>query len=172
MILLVTPSARADECVKAIRENTGENVDVAGSLRRAASLLRSQSYLAVVFDQHLFELEPNETETTMQHLGTAIPIQMSLAVSGAERVVREVRAALNRRVHEQLAARRDAVCQLHSELSGTVTALLLECELALQSPGLSPPAVEKLHNAHELVQRLRAQLENGTPQGGPYVPGR
>lgn len=164
MILVVTPSQRAHECAKAIKQHTGEEVDVAESLRRAASLLRSQSYLAVVFDQHLFELEPDETETAMQHLGTAIPVQISLAISGIERVVREVRAALNRRAHEQLAARRAAAGQLHSELSSTVTALLLQCELALQSPGLSPPAAEKVRDTHELVQKLRAQLEEGATQ--------
>jgi signal transduction histidine kinase len=159
MILLVSPIDRAHQCARALYENTGEEVIVADNLRRAAALLRSNSYLAVVLDQHLLETEPDEIDTAMQHLGTAIPVQVNLAISGLARLVREVRAAVERRKREEAAARRAAVGALHSELSGPLTALLLECELALNVAGLPPPAAEKLHSARELVNKIRAQLE-------------
>jgi hypothetical protein len=160
MILLVTPSDRANQCAAALEENTGEKVAVAENLRQASILLRSESYLAVVLDQHILETEPDEIESAMQHLGTAIPIQVNLAISGLDRLVREVRAALERRKHEEAAARKAAAGALHSELNSTVTALLLQCELAMQAPNLPPTAAEKLRSAHHLVQKLRAQLEN------------
>jgi len=159
MILLVSPIDRAHQCARALQENTGEEVVVADNLRRAAALLRSNSYLAVVLDQHLLETEPDEIDTAMQHLGTAIPVQVNLAISGLDRLVREVRAAVERRKREEAAARRAALGALHSELNGPLTALLLECELALKVPGLPPPAAEKLQSAHELVNKIRAQLE-------------
>jgi len=160
MILLVTPIDRSNECARALQENTGEEVIVAESLREAATKLRSDSYLAVVFDQHILEAEPDEIDTAMQHLGTAIPVQVNLAISGVDRLVREVRAALERRKREEVAARRAAVGALHSELSGPLTALLLECELALKIPGLPAPAAEKLQCAHALLKKIRAQLES------------
>jgi signal transduction histidine kinase len=159
MILLVSPIDRANECARALQENIGEEVVVAENLRRAAALLRSNSYLAVVLDQHLLETEPDEIDTVMQHLGTAIPVQVNLAISGLDRLVREVRAAVERRKREEAAARRAAVGALHSELSGPLTALLLECELALKVPGLPAPAAEKLHSAHQLLNKIRAQLD-------------
>jgi signal transduction histidine kinase len=159
MILLVSPIDRAHQCAQALHENTGEEIVVADNLRRAATLLRSNSYLAVVLDQHLLETEPDEIDTAMQHLGTAIPVQVNLAISGLDRLVREVRAAVERRKREEAAARRAAVGALHSELNGPLTALLLECELALKVPGLPAAAAEKLHSAHELVNKIRAQLE-------------
>ena len=159
MILLVSPIDRANECARALHENTGEEVVVAEDLRRAAALLRSNSYLAVVLDQHLLETEPDEIDTAMQHLGTAIPVQVNLAISGLDRLVREARAAVERRKREEAAARRAAVGALHSELNGPLTALLLECELALKVPGLPATAAEKLHSAHELVNQIRVQLE-------------
>ena len=79
-------------------------------------------------------------------------------------VVREVRAALCRRSREQIAAHQAAVGLLQSELSGIVTALLLQCELALETPSLPDDAVEKLRSAHYLVQKLRSQLENNSTQ--------
>ena len=160
MILLVTSIDRADQCARALNENTGEKVAVAENLRQAATLLRSESYLAVVFDQHILEIEPDEIDTAMQHLGTAIPVQVNLAISGLDRLVREVRAAIERRKREEAAARQAAVGALHSELNGTITALLLHCELALEVPGLPSAAEDKLHSAHTLIKKIRAQLEH------------
>jgi len=159
MILLVTPIDRSNECARALQENTGEEVVVAESLRETATKLRSDSYLAVVFDQHILETEPDEIDTAMQHLGTAIPVQVNLAISGLDRLVREVRAALERRKREEVAARRAVTGELRSELNNTLTALLLDCELALEVPGLPATAAEKLQSAHELVKKIRAQLE-------------
>jgi len=160
MILLVTPNLRADQCTEALRLATSEEIVVAESLRQAATLLRTESYLAVVLDQYLLETEPEETETVMRHLGTAIPLQVNLAISGVERLSLEVRAAVQRRRREEVAARSAAVTTLRSELNDTVTALLLSCELTLGVAGLPSAAVEKLQSAHELVNRLRSQLES------------
>ena len=167
MILLVTASERASECAAALREATGEKVVVAESLVRATTLLRAECYLAVVLDQHLLETEPNEVETTLDHLGTAMPVQVSLAISGMERLVREVRAAVQRRQREEVKARRVAIFRFHSELNGTVTALLLSIELALEAPGLPAAAAEKLQSVYELVKKLRKQLESADPTGEP-----
>jgi hypothetical protein len=158
MILLVTPNLRAEECAAALREATGEEITLADSLRRATTRLRAESYLSVVLDQYLLEAEPSETETLMQHLGEAIPVQVNLAICGLDRLVREVRAALQRRKREEVSARGAAQKTLYSELNGTVTALLLTCELALSTPDLPPPVLEKLHSAHDLVEKLRSQL--------------
>lgn len=159
MILIVTPNLRVDECTEALRLAVGEEVVVAESLRQASTLLRADSYLLVVLDQYLLETEPEETEAVMRHLGTAIPLQINLAISGAERLTREVRAAVRRRKREELAARKAAVNALRCELNGTVTALLLSCELALGAPDMPSAALEKLQSTHELVQSLRTQLE-------------
>jgi len=165
MILLVTPSERAPECAAALHEATGEGIVVAESLIRATTLLRAEGYLAVVLDQHLLEAEPHAAETTLEHLGTAIPVQVNLAISGMERLVREVRAAVQRGQREEVRARHAAVGKLKSELNGTVTALLLSTELALETPGLPVPATEKLQSVHELVEKLRRQLETTGPTG-------
>lgn len=164
MILVVTPNLRAEECAEALRQATDGDIVLAQSLREAVTLLRGESYLAVVLDQYLLETEPDEVESVMRHLGTAIPVQVNLAISGVERLAREVRAALQRRKREEVAARRAAVSTLHSELNSTITALLLSCELVLGLPGLPSAAAEKMQSAHELVKKLRSQLETADAQ--------
>jgi hypothetical protein len=161
MILLVTPSARAPECAAALTKATGERVVMAESLSRATTFLRAESYLAVVLDQYLLEAGSGEVEATLAHLGTAIPVQVNLGISGMERLVREVREAVQRREREEVGARRAVMGRICGELNGTVTALLLSSELARETPGLSAAAAEKIESVHELVKKLRRQLENG-----------
>lgn len=162
MILLVTSSVRAPECVAALTQAMGEPVVVAESLSRATSLLRAESYLAVTFDQHLLEAEPGEFEGALAHLDTAIPVQVNLGISGMERLVREVREAVERRRREEVGARKAVMGRMYGELNGTVTALLLSSESALETPGLPAEASEKIESVCELVKKLRVQLESAT----------
>src|ERR1035438_3385685 len=123
MILLVTPSERARECAAALQDATSEPVRIAENLARAATLLRAECFPVVVFDQYLLEYEPDEAGSAIEHLGTALPVQINLAICGMDRLVREVRAAVQRRKREEGRARQAARAELHSELNSTVTAL-------------------------------------------------
>ena len=158
MILLITPSARAQECAEAIFSATGESVQVAASLRQAATQLRLREYVAVVVDQSLVEAEPDEGEMIVQHFEMAIPVYLNFAISGVPRVIRELQAALHRRKREVMVARQAAEESLRSEIRGSVTALLLSCEMALQIPSLPQAAEAKLRRVQELAGEVRAKI--------------
>lgn len=157
MILLITPSAKVQECAKVLEEATSEAAQVAGTLRQAASQLRTQEYTAVVMDQSLVEAEPDESELVLQHIGTAIPVYLNFAISGVDRLVRELRAALHRRKLELVIAREAAEQSLRNELKGTVTALLLSCEMAVQAHDLET-AETKVRKVYELAMEMRNKL--------------
>ena len=172
MILLVTLSERASEWAEALNEATGEKIMMTGSLAQATTFLRAESFLAVVLDQFLIEASSDEAAVVIEHLGMAIPVQVNLALTGMARLVREVRAAIKRRQREEVAARQAAVAKFQSELNNTVTALLLSVELATESLDLPAAAVERLESAHQLVKKLRMQLESaGVPGRGELVAG-
>ena len=171
MILLATSSERGSELAIAIEAATGETLVVAESLVQATMRLRESSYLALVLDQHLAESEPRETDTMLHHLGTAVLVQVNFGISGQERLVREVRSALRHRQHEESLARRAAKSQLSSELNGTLTALLLTVELAIETEGASPAAGEKLQSIHCLAKKLRRQLESEPVNGNVETAG-
>src|ERR1700682_6516940 len=101
MILLITPSACGQECVDALKAATGRETHWAQSLPEAAGRMRQQTYSAAVIDQFLVETEPEESDQTLEHLGTAFPVYINFGVSGMERLVREVRFALHRRKREE-----------------------------------------------------------------------
>jgi hypothetical protein len=160
MILLATSSERGTELAIAMEAATSEKTTLSESLLQATLRLRESTCLAVVLDQHLTETEPGEMDTMLQHLGTAILVQVNLGISGQERLVREVRSALRHRQQEELLARRAVKSKLSSELNGTLTALLLTVQLAIEIPAVPVAAGEKLQSIHGLVKKLRRQLEN------------
>jgi len=158
MILLITPSARGQECADALQLATGDQTHWAHILQEAATRLREQNYSAVIIDQFLLETEPEESDRTLEHLGTAFPVYINFAVTGMERLVREVRSALHRRQREETSARRAVEEQMRSEMRETLTVMLLSCELAMAVPGVPVPAVEKIRAIDNLARELRVQL--------------
>ena len=159
MILIITASASGQQCVDALQAATNNEVQWAQSLQQAAANLRQQTYSAAVIDQFLLETEPEESDQMLEHLGTAFPVYVNFAVTGLERLVREVRSALHRRKREETAARRAVEDQLRSEMGDTLTALLLSCELAMSIPGVPAPAAERIQTIDTLARELRVRLE-------------
>ena len=169
MILLITPSPRARECAAVIQEATGEGTECVESMRHAGKLLHGGEYSALVIDQYLVECEPDGAEILLQHAGMAVPVYVNLAISGSDRVVRELKQALRRSQKERQAAHREAESALRNQLKDSVTALLLSCELALSVPHLPPMAQAKLHSACDLAEEIRSRLglqQNVSVTGG------
>lgn len=159
MILLITPSARGHECSEAIAAATNEVTHLAGTLSDAVSCLRANEYAAVILDECLLDMAPQDAELVFEHVGTAMPIYVNCAITGAERLVREIRTALGRLDKEQRIACRAAEERLRSELREPLTALMLECEMLAASPHLSPQVQAKLRTIDSLARQLGEQLE-------------
>jgi len=158
MILLTTSLAKTQDCAKALQEVTSEEVQVAATLREAVAQLQAHEFSAVVLDQLLLDAEPDDVETIFKHMGTAVPVYSNFAISGIERVSRELRSAVQRRKRELLVARQEAEQDLRSELRGTITALLLSCEMALGVPNLPLLAETKMRAVDALAKEMRTKL--------------
>lgn len=161
MILLITPSRRGPECASKVETATGHKTSIAETLVQATTWLRCAEYDLVVLDQHLVEAEPLETETVRAHLGTAVELEMNLALSGVERVVRAVQAGLARRKREESVSRLAAGRALYGELSDHLTRLLAECDLVSSLPEVSPTVADRLTVVRDQAQKLCLRL---TPQ--------
>jgi hypothetical protein len=159
MILLITPSARGQQCADSLQATTGEETRWAQNLQEATTSLREGTYSAAVIDQFLLETEPQESEQMLEHLGTAFPVYINFAVTGMERLVRETRSALHRRQREEAAAKHAVKEQMRSEMCETLTAMLLSCELAMSVPDVPMPAAEKIRAIDSLARDLRLRLQ-------------
>lgn len=159
MILLITPQSRGPEFAALVHEATSQETHWAQTVQDAATRLREQPYSTVVIDQFVLETEPDESDQMIEHLGTAFPVYINFAVTGLDRLIREVRSALHRRKREESAARRAVAEQLHSEMGETLTAMLLSCELAMSVPDIPSLAAEKIRAIDILARELRLRLE-------------
>lgn len=157
-ILLVTGMEGARNCADVIARQLGMEVEVAEGRKTALSALRRTEFAAVVVDETIAECDPASAEAIWERSGLAIPVQVNFALTGAARLIRELRAALGRREREQALARRAAAAAIESELKSTVAGLLLHSELALSDSDAGSPVAERLRTVADLAVSLRQKL--------------
>jgi hypothetical protein len=155
---LITPSERGPECVSILKDSTGNETHWAEDLQQALARLREQSCSAVVIDQFLLENEPAGSDQVLERLGTSFPVYLNFASSGMERLLREVRSALQRRQREESQARRSVELQFRSAMCESLTAMLLSCELAMAVPKVPPTAAGKILAEDNLAREMRLRL--------------
>ena len=157
-ILMVTGIEGARNCADSLGKQLGMEVEVAEGRKAALAALRHREYRAVVIDETLAECDPAAAEKICEQAGLAIPMQINFAISGAARLARETRAALNRREREQMLAHRAAAAAIETELKSTVAGLLLHSQLALNGAGIPAGVAERLRTVADLAGSLRQQL--------------
>jgi CheY-like chemotaxis protein len=133
-------------------------VEVAQGRKDALTALRHCEFDAIVVDATMAECDPAAAEAIWEHAGLAIPLEINFALSGAARLVREVRAALHRREREQMLARQAAATAIENELKDTVAGLLLHSQLALTDSEVTSPIADKLRVVADLASNLSQQL--------------
>lgn len=171
MILLIWSSDRAKDCARAIESAFQRQVRVVSDLQQACEHLQNEEYSAVLIDEWITEAEPGQADFLFHHLGTAAPVFVNFGISGVERIIRELRAALNRRGRDTMLARHNARIALRDELKDDATALLLACGIALSDPELGEPALAHLKTIDEVANRIKDKLrvseEESAIEGAP-----
>jgi signal transduction histidine kinase len=162
-ILIVTGIEGARNCAAVVAAQLDMEVEVADGRKAALAALRRREFAAVAVDETMAECDPAGAEAVWEHAGLAIPLQINFALSGAARLIREIRSALHRREREQTLARRAATAAIESELKSTLAGLLLQSQLALTGADISSPVAERLRVVADLAGNLRQQL-NAPPQ--------
>jgi Flp pilus assembly protein TadB len=142
------------------------DVEVVEGRKTALAALRRREFSAVLVDETLAECDPAAAEAIWDHAGLAIPLQINFALSGAARLIREIRAALHRREREQTLARRAAEAAIELEFKSTIAGLLLNSELALSAGDMPAPLADRLRVVADLAGNLRLQLNTRTPPRG------
>jgi hypothetical protein len=157
-ILIVTGIEGARNCAAVVGAQLGMDVEVADGRKAALAALRRHEFAAVIVDETIAECDPAGAEAVWEHSGLAIPLQINFALSGAARLIRDIRAALHRREREQTLARRAAAAAIEAELKTTVAGLLLHSQLALSGSEAASPIADRLRVVADLAVNLRQQL--------------
>jgi hypothetical protein len=162
-ILIVTGMEGAENCAAALTKMLQLDCEIAQGRKTAISALKRAEYAAIVVDEGFIDSDPAGAELIWQHAGLAIPVQVNFALSGAQRLAREIRMALNRRERERALAHEAAAAAIETELKSTVAGLLLHSQLALQDREIPAPLAEKLRLVADLAGSLREQLASSPP---------
>ena len=165
-ILIVTGIEGARNCADAVAHQLGVEVMAAEGRKSALAALRANEFAVVVVDESLAECDPAAAEAIWERAGLAIPLEINFALSGAARVIRDIRAGLHRRDREQELAHRAAASVIETELKATVAGLLLHSGLALNEKELPAPVANKLKLMAGLATELRDRLKSPKPRGG------
>ena len=151
--------AEAQRLAVSLADTLGYPVEVAATHRAGMAALRRRDYSVMVVDDCIAEANPAAAELLWRNSGMAVPMQINFAISAGSRLAREVQAAIGRWEQHQVFALRAAASLLESELKSTVTGLLLQSQLALAEPELTPKLAGKLELVAELAASLRQTLE-------------
>jgi hypothetical protein len=157
-VLLITAVASAPECAQVIEKQLGLKVEIVADRRTGMAALRRQEYAVVILDENLALADPAAADVLWKQAGLGIPIEVNFAICGCARIAREVRASLARRDQEQMLAMRSAAALVESELNSAVTGLVLQSELAMNEPGVTPAITARLQTMRALAQNLRERL--------------
>lgn len=164
MILLVSRVAVSRDDTLRLSQETGMEIRSAESVEQAFQILRGTVCRVAVVDAGFLEINAQGVDALLFETSSAVPIFPNLAVCGSERLAAEIKAALRRGDKERQKASDWVRGEFRSDLKDTVTALLLNCDLAFQIPNLPPEATRKLRLLHDLAGKMRDQLETEVGQ--------
>lgn len=155
-LLLVAPEPSASAVAQALRRELDARVETASHGRSALSALRRDDFHLIVLEENLGAAEPDATEALFTAAGTAPVLEINFGLCGIERILRQVRAALERRSADEAKARLAVSNSLQNELNASLAGLLLESQLALRQAG--PEVLPTLQHLIELASELRTQM--------------
>jgi len=158
-LLMVTSIAAAPECAAALGTMLRFSVDRAVTRVEGLAALRAKSYDAVVVDSAIADSDAGGAELLRKYAGEAVVLEINFAISGVGRLAREVSSGIARREQDRSHAMRLARAAIESDLKATLAGLLLQSQLALAEPEVSPQLSNKLHQVVLLAVELRQRLQ-------------
>ncbi len=157
MILLVL--AEADTQLRGlIEKETKREIRDSDSLQELINALKCESASAFVMDQRLLESDPAAAALVWKYAGVALPVIINPAIQSAERIARETRAALERRERDRKTAHKAERAAIATEMSGPLTALLLNLTIALEDKRLGRTTRIRLDRALRISEELQRAL--------------
>ncbi len=155
-ILLVAPEPPAATVAQALRRELDLRVHIAPGGRSALTALRREDFQLIVLEDNLAAAEPDAAAALFAGAGTAPVLEINFGLCGIDRILRQVRSALQRRLEDEAKARRAVAHSLQNELNASLAGLLLESQLALRGAG--PEILPTLQHLIELASELREKL--------------
>ena len=155
-VLLIATEDVSAPVAESLRNVLAATVTAVRSTHDGISVLRRAEFDLVLVEEALASADL-ETADLLYHLaGAAAVLEVNFAVSGTPRLLRQIRSALARRVHDQTQARVAVLAELRNELGAALTGLLLEAQLAQRNAPADQAT--RMHLLVGLAEDLRSRI--------------
>ena len=155
-ILIIADESAALAVADILHRELDVAIEIAPTRRAGMAALRRSEYSLLLLEEGLASADAEAAELLYEKALATPVLELNFAISNAQRVLRQVRAASTRRAHDQAQAREAASISLQNELKASLTGLLLESQLALREA--EPAHSAKLRHLVELAGDLRNRL--------------
>lgn len=155
-VLLWAAEPFASKIAKSLTARLGAAVALASDQRVCQELLSAREFTLILLEESVALEHPAAIRSIYEAAGAALVLEVNFGIADRDRVVQQVTAALARRVREEKKARETAMHSLQSELSASVSGLLLESASALRKAG--PELAPSLKQVVALSEALSRQL--------------
>lgn len=157
-ILLVTSLERPGSFAEDVRRELGMELTVARGVNSALCALRERHFTIVVLDEATAVCRTDAADVIWERSGLAIPLRVNFAISSSARLVREFRAALQRRKREKKLAMQVVAARMDEELRSSLAGLVLQTQLAASDQSLSSRSSKRLAMIADLVLDLQRKI--------------
>lgn len=155
-VLLIASGDIAASVADTLRGVFTATVTTARSRVEGLSWLRRGEFDLVLVEEAIAHGDAESADLFYELAGAAAVLEVNFALSGTARLLRQIRSALARRVHDQAQARIAVRTEMRNELSAALTGLLLEAQLALRHA--TSDQAQRLGLMVSLAEDLRGKL--------------
>ena len=156
MVLLAAEPA-ATAVTEVLTTRLGARVEAVTTLTACRRALERQQCDLLLLEESLTAASSDGLDEVLATAGTVLCVEVNFALVSADRVLRQVQAALRWRSREELHARTAARQTLQQEWNAALTGLLMESQLALRQA--EPALVPALQRLVDLAEHLCEQLQ-------------
>ncbi len=157
MILIISRSSNVTNCSALLQKELSCPVVCVNTFGEAHMELQEKRFSVVVLEDWDWERETAAVDHLFQNLKSAAPIFVDFSITSAERLLRLLKAVLQRRERELTYAHEQAAAQLAADIGDELTALALICGGAL--PEGKESTELQLKSAQQVLQNISARLK-------------
>jgi hypothetical protein len=133
-------------------------VSVAGTFQEAVTEVALRPYKAVILDEGLADLDPTSADRFLARCNDELPIFVKLAITGVPRCVQQVQLAIRRFDREQRIIAVSAQNSISAQLRDALTSILIQSQLALNTPGVPEDAIKHIKSILEAANTLQEEI--------------
>ena len=157
-ILIMAAEPAASDVANHLRRALRVEVEVSADWSQCRGLLHQNNFALILLEESLASADSATVDFLYASQRDGWILEANFGVSGPERILRQVRAALNRKARNEAHTRTAVLHSVRNHLTSCLTGLLLESQLALRKPGAdAAPALERIVG---LAERLFDLVQN------------